>query len=87
MSETTEIEKKSLEAHVELCAQRYRHLETHLESLQEKIDVLFGKVVELGNLLNQNQNKNNDRLIAWGTTIIATLLGVIGWLFVRGFMK
>ena len=87
MSETTEIEKKSLEAHVELCAQRYRHLETHLESLLVNIDVLFGKVVELGNSLNQNQNKNNDRLIAWGTTIIATLLGVIGWLFVRGFMK
>jgi hypothetical protein len=30
MADTTDIEKKSLEAHVELCAERYRHLELKL---------------------------------------------------------
>ena len=29
MADTTDIEKKSLEAHVELCAERYRLLETN----------------------------------------------------------
>ena len=32
MADTTDIEKKSLEAHVELCAERYRLLEVKLES-------------------------------------------------------
>ena len=30
----TDIEKKSLEAHVELCAQRYQFLETKLDTLE-----------------------------------------------------
>ena len=32
MVDTTDIEKKSLEAHVELCAERYRFLENKLET-------------------------------------------------------
>ena len=36
MSDTTEIEKKSLEAHVELCAERYKLLETKLTLQQEE---------------------------------------------------
>jgi hypothetical protein len=31
MAETTDIEKKSLEAHVELCAERYNALEQRLD--------------------------------------------------------
>jgi hypothetical protein len=34
MVEPTDIEKKSLEAHVELCAERYKFLETKLESVE-----------------------------------------------------
>jgi hypothetical protein len=37
MSDATEIEKKNLEAHVELCAERYRFIEEKLESLEGKI--------------------------------------------------
>ena len=37
MSETTDIEKKSLEAHVELCAERYRSLDDRLDSVTDKI--------------------------------------------------
>jgi hypothetical protein len=32
--EPSDIEKKSLEAHVELCAERYNHLELKLETLE-----------------------------------------------------
>ena len=37
MADTTDIEKKSLEAHVELCAERYKFLETKLDSLEAHI--------------------------------------------------
>ena len=37
MVEATEIEKKSLEAHVELCAERYNALEDKLAIMSENI--------------------------------------------------
>ena len=37
MTEPTRIERRSLEAHVELCAKRYSYLESKMESLDEKI--------------------------------------------------
>jgi prefoldin subunit 5 len=40
MSTPTQIEKENLEAHVELCAQRYDALETRLESVEKKISTL-----------------------------------------------
>jgi hypothetical protein len=79
MPDTTDIEKKSLEAHVELCAERYRLLETKLESMDEKITTLFGVIAELRGMLQANATKNNDRLISWGAGIIVTLVGALGW--------
>ena len=40
MSKTTEIEKQNLEAHVELCAQRYEAIETRLTSIESKVGSL-----------------------------------------------
>ena len=34
MADTTDIEKKSLEAHVELCAQRYNALEKMIDDVK-----------------------------------------------------
>ena len=80
MSEPTEIEKKSLEAHVELCAERYHFLEERLLSLDEKIAEVATGVAELKSAVNKIVEKNNDRLINWGIGIIVTLLGTCAWL-------
>jgi tetrahydromethanopterin S-methyltransferase subunit G len=40
MSGTIEIEKTNLEAHVELCAQRYDSLENRLDSIEKKVSTL-----------------------------------------------
>ena len=79
MADTTDIEKKSLEAHVELCAERYRLLEVKLESMDEKITTLFNVIAELRGMLQTNATKNNDRIISWGVGIIVTLVGALGW--------
>jgi hypothetical protein len=79
MADTTDIEKKSLEAHVELCAERYRLLETKLESMDEKITTLFNVIAELRGMLQDTSAKNNDRIISWGAGIIVTLVGALGW--------
>lgn len=87
MSETTEIEKKSLEAHVELCAERYRSLDERLDSLTEKISKVESCTVEIKEKIIKMAEKNNDRLINWGVGIIVSLIGIVGWLLSQFVLK
>jgi phage shock protein A len=80
MADTTDIEKKSLEAHVELCAERYRLLETKLESLEEKVLELHSVISELRNMMQNMATKRNDQVMNWGVGIITVLVGTVGWL-------
>lgn len=80
MTSTTDIEKKSLEAHVELCAERYRALEDKLEVVEQGIEANRSMLQALNDKISKMAEKNNDRLIKWGVGIIATLAGVCGWL-------
>ena len=81
MADTTEIEKKSLEAHVELCAERYRFLEEKLESMEEKIITVVSSVESVKNTVQTMATKNNDRLINWGVGIIVSLIGAVAYLY------
>ena len=80
MVDTTDIEKKSLEAHVELCAERYRALELQLDSMIECIDEIKSDVKQVHGIVHRMGEKRNDQIIAWGLGIIGALLGVVGWL-------
>lgn len=82
MSETTDIEKKSLEAHVELCAERYRHLETKLETVESKITGLGSVIREVHDMMVNLKEKRNSQILAWGSSLVATLLAIIAWFFV-----
>jgi hypothetical protein len=80
MVDTTDIEKKSLEAHVELCAERYRMLELKIETVENEISAVKHMVTEVHGIVRQMGEKRNDQLIAWGVGIIGTLLALVGWL-------
>jgi phage shock protein A len=80
--ETTAIEKKNLETHVELCAERYKFMEQKLETVEEKITGLEGVIREVHDMVQHMGNRRNDQIIAWGTGTIAFLVGVVGWLVV-----
>jgi hypothetical protein len=71
--EATDIEKKSLEAHVELCAERYNALEDKLAIMSENITHLCTMVVEVKSSVSKLTEKNTDRLISWGVGIIGFL--------------
>ena len=87
MSGTTEIEKKSLEAHVELCAERYNALENRIDNVDSKISGLSTVVREVHDMIQRMANKHTDRLIAWGVGIIGTLIGTIAWLLATYVIK
>ena len=87
MSGTTEIEKKSLEAHVELCAERYNALEDRIDNVDSKISSLSTVIREVHDMIQHMGNKQTDRLIAWGIGIIGSLVATIAWLVAHYVIK
>jgi 3-dehydroquinate synthetase len=83
--DTTDIEKKSLEAHVELCAERYRLLELKIENVEKSVGSVKTVVTEVHEMMHEMANKRNDQLINWGIGIIGTLIGTVAWLTVQYF--
>ena len=84
---SSDIEKKSLEAHVELCAERYKNLDERLRSLDERMDNIEKLIVDLKGCIAtasaSGSNESNKTIIAIGTTIFGALIGVIGTLIVH----
>lgn len=80
MSEPTDIEKKSLEAHVELCAERYSSLDTRLDHVDAKITSLETIIREVHDMIHAMAEKRNDQIITWGVGVIGTLVAIIAWL-------
>lgn len=71
MSNPTQIEKENLEAHVELCAQRYDALENRLSSVEKKIGTLQDTI--------EKSSLNTIKiLIGSAGTIIVAVLSLIG---------
>jgi tetrahydromethanopterin S-methyltransferase subunit G len=67
---TTNLEKESLEAHVDLCALRYKNLDERLSNVEEKIDEVHKDI--------QEGNKSMTKvLIGAAGTIVAGLLSTI----------
>jgi hypothetical protein len=87
MADTTNIEKKSLEAHVELCAERYSALESRLDNVDSKISQLEKIICEVRDMVQTMSEKRNDQLINWGIGAIGTLVAAIGYLVTQYVIK
>lgn len=69
-SRTTDIEKQNLEAHVELCAQRYQSLEIRLDSITDK-------VLDLQKLIESSHHSMTRVLIGAAGTIVTGIVTVV----------
>ena len=87
MSEVTDIEKKSLEAHVELCAERYNQLEQRFEHVDSKITRLDTLLREVHDMVQRMADKRTDQLIGWGVGIIGALLATTVYLVTHYVFK
>lgn len=70
MSDATDLEKQNLEAHVDLCQQRYEQLERRLDIVEEKLEMLVKKI-------DTNQHTMIKTIVATTGTIIASLLSTV----------
>lgn len=80
---TTNIEKENLEAHVELCAERYDALESKLDTVEEKVNSLEGSIGEIKDMIVHLDRRRSTQLITWAGTAVTMLIGVIGWLLTK----
>jgi hypothetical protein len=87
MVDTTDIEKKSLEAHVELCAERYRALEVQLDSMIVCIDEIKSDVKLVHSIVHRMGEQRNNQLITWGIGLIGFLTATVGWLLAHYVFK
>lgn len=69
-SRTTDIEKENLEAHVELCAERYSQLESRLSSIENKVE-------ELANSLKNSHTSMAKVVIGASATVVAGIISTI----------
>ena len=67
---TTNLEKESLEAHVDLCALRYGQLDQRLTALEDKVDGIHNDILE-------GQKSMTKVIIGTAGTIIAGVLGLV----------
>jgi hypothetical protein len=69
-----DIEKENLEAHVELCAERYRRLEEKFENLEGKIVEVSSDLSTLKTSMSKDNKVVIKTLIATAGTIIVALI-------------
>jgi archaellum component FlaC len=69
-----DIEKENLEAHVELCAERYRRLEEKFENLEGKITEVSSDLATLKSSMSKDNKVVIKTLIATAGTIIVALI-------------
>jgi len=77
------IEKRNLEAHVELCAERYDALEEKLDAVEKKVGALETVVHEIKAMITHNNSSRQKQLIKYSVTIIGSLLVLVGWMVVH----
>jgi hypothetical protein len=76
-----------LEAHVELCAERYRFLEEKLENVESKISSVNSTLTQVRNMVEAMSEKQNDRILNWGMGLIGILTTIIAFLLVQYVFK
>ena len=67
---TTSLEKESLEAHVDLCALRYKNLDERLTNIEGKVDDIHQDITD-------GQKSMTKVLIGTAGTVVAGLLSTI----------
>ena len=77
MMQQSRLERENLEAHVDLCAERYRVLEEKLNRLENKVDTLADSISKLAEKQTADKAAGNKIVIGAAATVIAGLLSTV----------
>lgn len=71
---STDIEKESLEAHVELCAERYKNLDGKLNHLEGRMTRLEEYLVEIKDTLTNTERSQYKTIVGIGAALVGALV-------------
>jgi chromosome segregation ATPase len=83
MSDTTNIEKKSLEAHVEICAERYTGLNQRFDHIEDRLNRFELTLTEIRDTISQLQHGTDQQWARAKDVIIGLLVTCLGVLIVK----
>jgi len=87
MSTPSDIEKKSLEAHVEICAVRYGALDTKLNNLEQRMDKMEMYLIGIKESLENRMEDRSKAVMGWTITILGILLSALLGYIGHGLFK
>jgi len=74
----SELEKESLEAHVDLCSERYTTLVRELKNMSARMEKFEQTLSELRDMMIRLKTDRQQQLINWGIGIIGVLASAVG---------
>ena len=74
----SELEKESLEAHVDLCSERYTTLVRELKGMGARMEKFEQTLSELRDMMIRLKTDRQQQLINWGIGIIGVLASAVG---------
>lgn len=74
----SELEKESLEAHVDLCSERYTTLVRELKGMGARMEKFEHTLSELRDMMIRLKTDRQQQLINWGIAIIGVLTSAVG---------
>ena len=74
MSKVYENERESLEAHVDLCAERYERMDEKMNTMEARLAKVESIVSEIKNMLIEKETLAYKKLVGLGIGIIGSLL-------------
>ena len=69
-----EIERTSLEAHVDICAERYEQMDTKMDTMEARLAKVESIVSEIKSMLIEKETLAYKKLVGLGIGIIGSLL-------------
>ena len=81
-----DIEKENLEAHVELCSERYKSLHDKFDAVNDRLDKQDIILSEIRSAVTNNDQTRNKQLLTWGASVITLLLTAVGGLLISNHM-
>lgn len=76
-TQTSKLERENLNAHVDLCAMRYRVLEEKLDKLEQKVDKLVDSIKEMSDQQTVDKVSTNKLIFGAAATVCAGLLSTM----------
>lgn len=67
---TTNLERTNLEAHVDLCAERYKQLDSRLTNIEQKVENISETILA-------SKNSLNKVIIGASGTVVSSVVGLI----------